>query len=123
MLDKAFFSPSSVAVIGAAREPHKLGHSVLQNILQYGFQGKVYPINPTAGEILALPCYPRVTDVPNAVELAVLVVPPAAVSPAFLHKFYYLIAGMERVRVCRSELLHKIGVSDSFHFCRFNNSL
>src|SRR3972149_2499341 len=79
MLDKAFFSPRSVAVIGAAREPHKLGYSVLQNILQYGFQGKVYPINPTANEILGLPCYPRVTDVPNAVELAIVVVPPAAV--------------------------------------------
>ena len=79
MLDKAFFSPSSVAVIGAAREPHKLGYSVLQNILQYGFQGKVYPINPTASEILELPCYPRVTDIPDAVELAIVVVPPAAV--------------------------------------------
>jgi len=40
MLDKAFFSPRSVAVIGAAREPHKLGYSALQNILQYGFQGR-----------------------------------------------------------------------------------
>ena len=79
MLDKAFFSPRSVAVIGAAREPHKLGYSVLQNILQYGFQGKVYPINPTASEILELPCFPRVTDVPEAVELAIVVVPPAAV--------------------------------------------
>jgi acetyltransferase len=79
MLDSAFFSPGSVAIIGAAREPHKLGYSVLQNIVQYGFQGKVYPINPAAGEILGLPCYPRVTDVPDAVELAVVVVPPAAV--------------------------------------------
>jgi acetyl coenzyme A synthetase (ADP forming)-like protein len=79
MLDKAFFSPHSVAVIGAAREPHKLGYSVLQNILQYGFQGKVYPINPAASEIMELHCYPRVTDVPDAVELAIVVVPPAAV--------------------------------------------
>jgi len=79
MLDKAFFSPRSVAVIGAAREPHKLGYSVLQNILQYGFQGKVYPINPTASEILELPCYPRVTDVPDTVELAIVVVPPEVV--------------------------------------------
>ncbi len=52
---------------------------MLQNIVQYGFQGKVYPINPTASEILELPCYPRVTDVPDAVELAIVVVPPAAV--------------------------------------------
>jgi acetyl coenzyme A synthetase (ADP forming)-like protein len=79
MLDKAFFSPSSVAVIGAAREPHKLGYSVLQNILQYGFQGKVYPINPTASEILKLPCYPRITEIPDTVELAIVVVPSVAV--------------------------------------------
>ena len=79
MLDKAFFNPSSVAIIGAAREPHKLGYSVLQNILQYGFKGRVYPINPTASEILGLSCYSRVTDVPDTVELAIVVVPPRVV--------------------------------------------
>jgi len=79
VLDKAFFNPSSVAIIGAAREPHKLGYSVLQNILQYGFKGRVYPINPTASEILGLSCYSRVTDVPDTVELAIVVVPPAVV--------------------------------------------
>ncbi|MFC2067179.1 acetate--CoA ligase alpha subunit [Chloroflexota bacterium] len=79
MLDKAFFSPGSVAVIGAAREPQKLGYSVLKNILQYEFQGKVYPVNPVASQILELPCYPKVTEIPHEVELAVVVVPPVAV--------------------------------------------
>jgi len=51
MLD-VFFDPGSVAVIGAAREPAKLGHAVLNNILQYGFKCKVYPINPKADEVL-----------------------------------------------------------------------
>jgi len=74
MLD-AFFTPQSVAVVGAAREPGKLGYGVLHNILEYGYQGKVYPINPKADEILGLKCYPRVVDVPDPVDLVVIVVP------------------------------------------------
>ncbi|MGC8786975.1 MAG: acetate--CoA ligase alpha subunit [Anaerolineae bacterium] len=72
---KAFFTPQSVAVIGAAREPGKLGYGVLSNILKYGYTGKVYPINPKAEEILGLKCYPSVLDVPEPVELAVIVIP------------------------------------------------
>ncbi len=72
---KALFTPQSVAVIGAAREPGKLGHGVLSNILKYGYPGKVYPINPKADEILGLKCYPTILDVPEPVELAVIVIP------------------------------------------------
>jgi len=74
MLD-VFFDPVSVAVIGAAREPAKLGHAVLNNILQYGFKGRVYPINPKADEVLGLPCYPSVLAVPGPIDLAVIVIP------------------------------------------------
>jgi len=71
----AFFTPQSVAVVGAAREPGKLGYGVLSNILRYKYTGKVYPINPKADEIMDLPCYPSILDVPGPVELAVIVVP------------------------------------------------
>ncbi|HHT9117266.1 MAG TPA: acetate--CoA ligase alpha subunit [Candidatus Hypogeohydataceae bacterium YC38] len=74
MLDH-FFRPNSIAVIGAAREEHKVGHSVLKNILQYGFQGRIYPINPKADSILGLKAYPSVKSVEDSVELAVLVLP------------------------------------------------
>ncbi len=70
-----FFAPRSIAVIGAAREPGKLGYNVLSNLLQYGYKGEVYPINPKATEILGLKCYPTVGDVPGAIDLAVVVVP------------------------------------------------
>ena len=70
-----FFAPRSVAVIGAGREPGKLGHDVLNNLLQYGYKGQVYPINPRADEILGLKSYPTVLDVPGPVDLAVIVVP------------------------------------------------
>ncbi len=72
---EALFAPQAVAVIGASANPKKLGHSVLDNIITYGYQGQVYPINPKEKEILGHPCYPRVTDVPGPVDLAVIVVP------------------------------------------------
>ena len=74
MLD-TFFSPQSVAVIGASRDPEKLGYAVLNNIIQGGFTGKIYPINPKADEILDLVAYPSVLDVPDPIDLAIIVIP------------------------------------------------
>ena len=67
MLDM-FSSPKAVAVIGASREPEKIGYNVLHNIVQYGYaeRGAVYPINPNTQEILGLECYPSVLAVPGA---------------------------------------------------------
>lgn len=70
-----FFAPESVAVIGAARKPGKLGYGVLENIQQCGYKGKIYPINPKAEEILGLRCYPTVSEVPGQIDLAVIVIP------------------------------------------------
>jgi len=70
-----FFSPKSVAVIGASRSKGKLGYGVLLNIIQSGFKGRIYPINPKADEILNLKCYPSVLDVPDEIDLAVVVIP------------------------------------------------
>lgn len=74
MLDM-FSNPRSVAVIGASRDPGKLGYGILSNIIQYGFSGDVYPINPKADEILGLPCYPSVLDADGPIDLAIIVVP------------------------------------------------
>lgn len=79
MLDM-FFDPKSVAVVGASRTPGKIGHAVLQNILQHGFQGAVYPINPQSQEILGLQCYASVLLVPGPIDLAVILVPSRQVS-------------------------------------------
>lgn len=70
-----FFAPRSVAVIGASREPGKLGYGVLSNIITHGYEGKVYPINPKADEILGLKCYASVLDVSDPIDLAIVVVP------------------------------------------------
>ena len=72
---EAFFTPQSVAVIGAARTPGKLGYGVLTNILESGYKGRIYPINPQADEILGLKAYPSVLDVPDPIEMVVIVIP------------------------------------------------
>ncbi len=72
---RELFEPASVAVIGASAEHNKVGNIILGNIIESGFQGPLYPINPRYQEVLGLKCYPRVTDVPGPVEMAVVVVP------------------------------------------------
>jgi acetyltransferase len=74
----AFFQPSGVALVGASRDPAKLGYAVLRNLLQHGYAGPVYPVNPKADEILGARCYPSILDVPEPVELAVVIAPAAA---------------------------------------------
>ncbi len=77
-----FFQPSSMAVIGASKSPGKGGNIILRNLQKAGFKGAIYPINPTCREILGLPAYARVRDVPGPVDLAMIVIPKAAVSEA-----------------------------------------
>ncbi len=70
-----FFTPRSVAVVGASRDPGKVGHAVFANLLDGGFPGAVYPVNPTASEILGHPAFATLTALPERVDLAVVVVP------------------------------------------------
>ncbi|MFW6457292.1 MAG: acetate--CoA ligase alpha subunit [Planctomycetota bacterium] len=74
MLDH-FFKPESVAVVGASREEGKVGHDVLANLINDGFSGSIYPINPKADEIEGLTCYSDVTDVGQPIDLAIIVLP------------------------------------------------
>ncbi len=74
MLDM-FFSPKSVAIVGASDNPQKVGNQVLANVIASGFKGGIYPINPSTPEILGLKCYTSVLQVPGDVDLAVMVVP------------------------------------------------
>ncbi|MHC5056100.1 MAG: acetate--CoA ligase family protein [Planctomycetota bacterium] len=69
------FSPSSVAVVGATRTPGTVPHDILMNILRSGYQGVVYPVCPRVRSIGGVRTYKYVIDVPDPVELAVLVFP------------------------------------------------
>jgi acetyl coenzyme A synthetase (ADP forming)-like protein len=74
MLD-SLFRPESVAVIGASRNPAKLGHGILKNIIDSEFGGAIYPVNPTAEKILGHRVYPTVLDIPGELQQAVVVIP------------------------------------------------
>ncbi|MEK6894885.1 MAG: CoA-binding protein [Nanoarchaeota archaeon] len=74
MLDN-FFKPTSVAIIGASRNPAKIGHVIMKNMVDGGFHGKVFPINPEAKEILGYRVYKTVTSVNENIDLAIISVP------------------------------------------------
>lgn len=75
----AFFNPKCIAVIGASRSPEKLGYLILEN-LKVTFQGKIYPINPNASEILGLACLPSILDIEDIIpDMAIIAVPAAEV--------------------------------------------
>ncbi|HRU07362.1 MAG TPA: acetate--CoA ligase family protein, partial [Candidatus Brocadiia bacterium] len=74
MLDH-FFEPKAVAVVGASREPGKVGYSIVKNLVDYGFGDKTYPINPKADQILGVKCFPTLKSVPTQLDMAIIVVP------------------------------------------------
>ena len=76
---RPFFEPQSVAIIGLSRKTGKGQHNALENLLDYGYKGHIYPVNPNASEILGVKTYPSVRDIEGPVELAVLVTPRAQV--------------------------------------------
>lgn len=77
-----FFRPQGVAVIGASRDPSKLGYGLLRNLTdpEHRYPGPIYPVNPRADEILGLPCYPDIGAVPDPVDLALLIIPAGQVT-------------------------------------------
>lgn len=75
----AVFRPRSVAVVGASRRPGAIGHEIFRNLLEAGFQGPVYPVNPGAVAVRSVRAYPDLASIPGPVDLAVVTVPAAAV--------------------------------------------
>jgi acetyltransferase len=73
---EAIFSPASVAVVGASTVPGKVGHDLFANILRGGYTGTLFPVNPKARSVLSVKAYPSLMDIPDPVDLAILVVPP-----------------------------------------------
>lgn len=77
---RGFFEPEGVAVIGASANPNKLSYGILKNLKESGYQGEIVPINPKEEEILGLQCYPDISEAPNPVDLAVIVLPSSRIS-------------------------------------------
>ena len=69
---ETFFTPKSVALVGASASKGKIGNSILDSLVNYDFKGEVYPINPRADKIFGKKCYPSVADIPGDVDLVVI---------------------------------------------------
>ncbi|RWX73759.1 MAG: acetate--CoA ligase family protein [Candidatus Methanosuratincola verstraetei] len=76
------FSPRSVCVIGASRDPEAWGHVLLRNLLNGGFRGRIYAVNPRANEVLGIPCHRSVFELPEEIDLAVIALPSGLVYDA-----------------------------------------
>jgi acetate---CoA ligase (ADP-forming) subunit alpha len=70
-----FFNPRSVSVVGASSSPGKLGALVLQNIIQQGFKGNLFPVNPSISEAFGVRCYPSISSLPSVPDLSVVLIP------------------------------------------------
>jgi acetyltransferase len=74
-----FFSPKTVAVIGATETPNSVGRTVLWNLVTSPFGGTVYPVNPKRPSVLGVKAYQSISDIPEQVDLAVIVTPPPSI--------------------------------------------
>jgi acyl-CoA synthetase (NDP forming) len=72
---EAVFHPRSVAVVGASANPDSPGHDYVRSLLDFGYRGAIYPVNPRAAEILGLKAYPRLRDVPGTVDHVICCIP------------------------------------------------
>jgi acetyl coenzyme A synthetase (ADP forming)-like protein len=74
------FYANSIAIVGASRDTKKLGYTILKNLIDGGFKGKIYPVNPKLNEILGLKVYPSLLNIEGEINLAVIIVPAKAVA-------------------------------------------
>jgi acetate---CoA ligase (ADP-forming) len=74
----AIFAPETIAVIGASTQKGKVGHDIFANILSGGYKGTLYPVNPKARSVLSVKCYTSITNIPDPIDLAMIILPPKA---------------------------------------------
>ncbi len=76
---KSLFEPKSIAVIGASRRPEAVGYAILNNLIAGGFKGKIFPVNPKADEICGVRCFHSLKEIPETIDLALIIVPNTVV--------------------------------------------
>ena len=119
---RTFLNPRSVAVVGASRHPNTIGAALLGNLKRDGFTGPIYPVNPSATEVLGLPCFPAVSAIGQPVDLAIIAVPAAHVEAAVadcaragVHGVVVISAGFAEVsadgRAAEQRLAHLVRTS------------
>lgn len=72
---KILFEPESIAIIGASNNPKKIGHTILKNLIEGSYKGKIYPVNPAGGEILNYKVYTSIAEINESIDIASIVIP------------------------------------------------
>ncbi|MBF0329213.1 MAG: acetate--CoA ligase family protein [Nitrospirae bacterium] len=83
-MPESLFNPKAIAVIGASKDPKKVGYAVLNNLIKFGYKGELFPINPAAQEILGIKAYPKASETNSPIDLAIIAVPAKFVAEALL---------------------------------------
>lgn len=68
--------PQKIAIVGLSSNPNHISYSLLQNIVDNGYQGIVYPVNPSLKAVKGIKCYQKITDIPELVDLAIIILKP-----------------------------------------------
>ncbi len=112
----SIFTPKSVAVVGASDRPGSVGCTVLKNIMDSAFGGKVWPVNPKRSSVLGLPAFPGIASLPAVPDLIVVTIPAAAVPPvvqeavnAGVPSAIIISAGFKEVGETGKALEHQVG--------------
>lgn len=79
---ESLFIPQSIAIIGASRTPGKVGHDIVANLINGAFAGTIVPVNPSAREILTVPCYENLSSYGKKIDLSIIAVPKKSVKDA-----------------------------------------
>ncbi len=110
----AIFRPESVAVIGASDNPGKLGFHVMKSLIQGGYAGRIYPINPGKGEILGIKTYPSLLGFPETIDLSIIVLPAELVLSTIkeckgkgVKAIILITAGFKEIEDRRGEVLQR----------------
>jgi acetyl coenzyme A synthetase (ADP forming)-like protein len=82
---ESFFNPKSVAIVGASHQKGKVGYEILKNMIDAGYQGKIFPVNPKAQQIEGLDCYPDLASIGQKPDLVIIIV-PAKIVPSIMEQ-------------------------------------
>jgi acetyl coenzyme A synthetase (ADP forming)-like protein len=82
---ESFFNPQSIAIVGASRQKGKVGYEILANMIEAGYEGQIYPVNPKADKIEGLKCYPDLQSIGKRPDLVVIII-PAKLVPAMMQQ-------------------------------------
>lgn len=79
-----FFYPKTICIIGASSKPKSLGYELTKSVLEYGYTGKLFLVNPKADEIFGIKCFPTISEINENIDLAILMVPKSFVEESLI---------------------------------------